>query len=335
MGMPTKEKTWQYGPSGDPSAFLNQLTGDTTIDLTCKKTMWAIKESLIGFTTQPWTVVGSCDGSSNFDNIPATSNDYWVAATNLIWGTTGNHSWIVLKQTGVGSNFQICIELKGVVPYYAVIAFSASAGFTGGALNARPTATDEVVVINSQDWHWGNTNYAPALHVMQSTDGECTRIIACVNSTANMFVDISKPKNPSSGWSNPSIMTWVRYQAGAGEATSYAVLNDLANVFSYIGSDAAKHYMSTIGCVDRMNGQYIGGFNQLENAYEVYPIWLFATTASALNRRGTHGQIYDLWFGTVDGITTGDTYPGTGKEYAQFGDLVVPWDGVSTPQVGG
>ena len=41
--------------------------------------------------------------------------------------------------------------------------------------------------------------------------------------------------------------------------------------------------------------------------------------------RGWKGKVQDMWWG---GGSHGDTYPDDGsKQFAQFGQLIVPWDG--------
>jgi hypothetical protein len=310
------------------------ITGEANALTTGTKGLYFIKEALIGFSNAPYTVVGSCDSV----NYAMDGTDYWTDYTKLVFAIgTNDHSWIVLKQTGIGANFQIVIECKTTNTSYPRItfAFSPSAGFTGGDETARPTATDEVVVINTLEWFWitSGTNGNGVINVMQSTDGECTRIVCCGNNAACTLFIIDKPKNPDSSWTNPCVVAHKRLAVGS-EALTYAFFNDLdSNVHGLFTGVETTYFLATIGAVAAMLGEQIGGVNDVENAYEIYPIWLFSSTPT---RKGTHGQLYDLWFSTTVGLVTGDTYPLAGSlTFAQFGQMVFPWDGATVPIVTG
>src|SRR5512146_2064622 len=100
MALPTKTKTWQFK--------VNQATKyQGTFAATFQAVMFALKQSLITFALQPWTVVGSSDGATaGLDAV-----DRWSAANKLVQAADASaHSWIVLKQTGVAANFQVCID---------------------------------------------------------------------------------------------------------------------------------------------------------------------------------------------------------------------------------
>src|SRR5690606_7711184 len=70
---------------------------------------------------------------------------------------------------------------------------------------ARPTATDEIVMINGAAWGAINSDTQQRLHVMQSTDGACTRMAMHSASICKGFFMFDTPTNTVTGWTNPSI----------------------------------------------------------------------------------------------------------------------------------
>jgi hypothetical protein len=334
MALPTKEKTWQYGTAGDPDAFLNYtIAGTANARETAQRALWWIKECLIGFSNAPWTVVGSCDASS----FAMDGTDYWVDYEDIVFQTDANdYSWIVLKQTGIAANFQICIAALTANATYPRITLvvSQNAGFTGGGLSDRPTATDERVVLDESDWFWisSSTNSDGVIDVMESTDGECTRVVFCGSNAAVALLLIDKPKNPDANWTNPWVVGHKRGNQGSDQLT-YSSFNDNDEFYGQFTGVDTTYYLATIGFNNAMIGEQIGGANEVENAYEIYPIWLYCPTAS---RKGTHGQLYDLWFSAADGVVTGDTYPlAGGMTFAQFSEMVFAWDGATVPVITG
>ena len=127
MALPTLEKTWQILP--------NQQVGVITGGLqeAVKYMLLGVKDRLIGVTLGAWTVVGSSDSSSA--NLSGT--DLWVDKDDLVWNTAGNaHSWMVLRNTAIATNFEICIDLSQAASDFDNLTFvySHTAGFTGGSI---------------------------------------------------------------------------------------------------------------------------------------------------------------------------------------------------------
>jgi len=149
MALPTLEKTWQILP--------NQQVGVITGGLqeAVKYMLLGVKDRLVDVPLGAWTVVGSSDSSS----ANLTGTDLWVDKDDLVWDTAGNaHSWMVLRNTAIATNFEICIDLSQAASDFDNLTFvySHTAGFTGGTITARPTATDEFVVGSATDWGVGD-----------------------------------------------------------------------------------------------------------------------------------------------------------------------------------
>jgi len=290
--------------------------------------MLAFKESLIGFSQNPWTVIGSCDATS----FAMDGTDYWVNAQDDVNWSTGAHSWIVLQQAGISAKFQLCVDLDVANYSDAIIVVSPTAGFgtanggSDGSTTARPTATDEVVINNGLDWlHATATNYNVAMHVMQSTDGECTRVAWLFNNFVANAAFFDKVKNPHPSWTEASVYSW--YDGNFTETATYANYYDSSTrVTAAVSGTNTDFYLASIGTSTDAWGQTMDAPNGLSNEYEVYPIFLASLTTG---RRGIHGALFDFWWATETGPSAGDTYDG--KKAVQFGYFVWPWDTTSSP----
>ena len=72
MALPTLEKTWQFN--------VNQAIATTgVVNTDAQNLLFRIKQTLIGFSSNPWTVVRSSN------SVTTGASDLWVAASNLIF----------------------------------------------------------------------------------------------------------------------------------------------------------------------------------------------------------------------------------------------------------
>jgi hypothetical protein len=327
MALPVLDKTWQFDVNNVIAALGSALATARSALRT------AVKDVLIGFGSSPWTV----QGSSNSVTAGMDAVDRWAADANLVWANAGSaHSWIVLRQTGIATNFELCMDLIGADANGASAAWvmSPSAGFTGGTTLNRPTATDEVVLTGT---NWGGTsiNAQIVTHLMQSTDGQCTRIVICRASTAVALLQFDVPKNPVTGWVNPSCglavtsnngneqpTVVVLNSSGSGTGRGYqAGTTSILSFFYAIEGYKGSGSMSTLQTVA----------NDINAEWPMLPTSLVGNGGSAgaiAGGRGAMGDVFDMWFGLTTTIVTGDTYPsGASRQFAQFGDVILPWDG--------
>lgn len=312
MALPTLEKTWQYDVNQD-------LATSGVLATDQRALMFAIKDALVSFGVQPWTVVSSSDSSS------AGASDYWVDAADLVFAGPGvAHSWIVLKQTGLGTNVQLCIDLINQYDYsVATVILSPNAGFTGGSTTARPTATDEVTVLSSAAW----TGLAAAadvkLHVMQSDDGQCTRVVICSQSACRGLWILDKLADSS--LAIPVVVTMKNgTTTGSTHLTNayFVGRHSTTNLTAYCGTE---YYNTTAG----VNANS-GAPSDISGLYPITPLSAWSETTGA---KGRLGRFQDLWIGSSS-FGLGGTYPATpdSKLFAQFQQFVFPWDG-STPLI--
>lgn len=315
MALPALAKTWQYSVNIDLNTT-GTLLGDN------RQFLRRMKNELKAFGTLPWT----CSGSSNSVAAGLDGNDRWAADTDLVWANPGTvHSWIVLRQTGIATNYEICIDLS-VTGSATQITFvvSPSAAFTGGTTSARPTATDEIVVLSNAAYHGVSTTFDCALHLMQSTDGQCTRIMMLIGGgRCDMFIMLDKPKNPTTGWTNPSIAAW--HNAGAAAQTlAFTVFTNTARLNSRFSGTNFTNFITTEGYnANALVNKQVAP-NDISGEYPMCPIAIASETAT---RRGRHGEIFDLYYG-LEAVADGDTYPNdVTRQFLQIGEFIFPWNG--------
>jgi hypothetical protein len=283
--------------------------------------IFKLKQFLIGFATNPWTVWGSSDSV----NYSGGGVDYWVDSSDLIWGS-GAHSWIVLQQAGIGTNFSICFDLLYTSYQNWTLVVSPVAGFTGGSASSRPTASDEVVLV-SNSYHGGQTSaFTGKLHVCQANDGSCTRWVLNRGGDCSAFGIFDKPKSPFTGWLNPSIFGFKGSISGG--ACSISQWNDTANLKSRVSTNFSL-YMTCEGWQASI-GSDLGVADEDSGDWPVMPIGLASETPGY--RGHFKGSIYDLWWGPT-ALNTADTFPeNSSRQFVVFDDLIFPWNG-STPLI--
>lgn len=330
MALPTLEKTWQYN--------VNQTTtGVSRVD--CDRNfLFAIKQSLVGFASNPWTVVGS----SNSTTAGMDAVDRWSTAANVVWGATGSNafSWIVLRQNGVHSNFQLLLSC-GVFSFASNtfnlhIVASMGSGFTGGSTTVRPTATDEVELnSNNSQWQFVGNGAANTFrfHVMQSDDGQCTRLVAYSSTligSAPIFWLFDRMRQPISQISHPVVMSLTSIGS---TAITYSNLSASSTYNFGYHNGLLKYQFTGERYLHGGNSGLIGNrpAGQVANDFSAeWPLTSIGLYSPTTTKRGRHGEFFDLYWGPST-LLDGDTFPSNGtKQLVEFGDLVFPWNG-STP----
>lgn len=315
MSLPSLAKTWQYSVN-------NAITSQGSAKLDNARALRLVKNALIGFASNPWTVRYSCNSTTA--GTAGDAVDRWAADTDLVWvSTSGARSWIVLRQTGIASNFEVCIDLltgsssATTGGFQMVLAVSPSAGFTGGSTTARPTATDESTLWNKSQWTTLTTDLSTRYSVMQSSDGQCTRVWGSAGGSPTFSWIFDKPANTVTGWSNPS---YSFASSGAPTIANLCGYNGVMRSGTTNGSVAMG--CETAGTVILPNDTTSGAV-----ANEISGEWIMVPTGICCNTtgiKGRHGTLQDLWLGSGS-IATGDTY-GT-AQFVQIGGLILPWNG--------
>lgn len=317
MSLPTLDKTWQF--SGN-----NAVAAQGTALATNRRILRTIKNLLLAFGTLPWTTRYSCD--SAVAGAAGDGVDRWDSDTDLVWNAAGSaHSWYVLQQANVTATFQVLISLEGASAAGSLLTcyFSPSAGFTGGTTTARPTATDEVQVLNGASWGGaGSADSNVIIDAMQSTDGQCTRVVVCRLSAATTFMAFDRPKNPVTGWSNPSVGIWLGRDAA--NAFTYADLTAVALVKLRLGTTNTSAFCTQEAFGSTVIGNAAVGANEVSGDFPMLPVGIWCNNAPV---RGRQGEFFDLWMGYTTNAV-GDTYPNDAtRQFTQWGAPITAWDG--------
>lgn len=306
MPLPSLSKTWQHTVNQSAAA---QGSGG----LTNRNLLRLIKNALIGFASNPWTVRSSSNGTV------ANSSDNWGSAADMV-GAGGAHAWMVLRQTGIATNFELCIDCNSNGTSNLTVVVSPSAGFTGGSTTARPTATDEIVLLSAATWTNNASDITIRYSVSQSTDGQCTRVWGAAGGSVAFFWVFDKPADPVTGWTNPSV-SW----AIAGAPTFSSIVSTSAGRMRSGSTTGSLQLLCDGGTTIAPNDTaWANVANEISNEWPLFPA-SFACTTSTI--RGRHGRFFDLWAGSA-ALASGDTYPGDGSaSFVQVGIVVLPWNG--------
>lgn len=320
MALPTLSKTWQFNVN-------NQTTAQGSVLADCRKTLRAIKNAMIGFATNPWTVRYSCDSVTA--GTAGDGVDRWSADTKLVWANAGTaHSWIVLRQTGIGTTYELLISCENATPSNLTILTSIS-GFSGGSTTARPTATDELTVASSLQWIAGS-DVSNRWSVMQSTDGQCTRILVGYSGIFATLIVLDKPNNPTTGWTTPNFSALYSNGSGLTTVTTGIFSTGAPSARSRIGSVNGSVSLTIEGIGNNFaTDTTIGNIaNEVDSSWDMWPLGIACITSGA---RGRHGSLFDLWaISTVR--ASGDMIPADGSnQFAVFGNFVLPWNGSAAP----
>lgn len=316
MPLPAYTKTWQYSRNNTTAAQGSALA-------TNRRTMRSLVNLLLGFATSPWTERYSCDGTT-----AGTAGDgvnRWSVDANLVWGT-GAHSWQVIRQTGLATNAELCIDLNSAGSGTITLVYSQSAGFTGGTTTARPTATDEIVLLSGASWGVSTSDVQTRYSAMQSTDGQCTRIIMCMAGVVSAVYVIDKPTNTTTGWTNPNFC--LAYASSTSVSPTIANLDTLGRS-KILGTTATMQML----CEGTASGAAIANStwgnlpNDIDGSWPMFPVGIASTTALT---KGRHATLQDLYWGS-QAIAVGEGYPADGtNRWIQVGGLLLPWGDDST-----
>jgi hypothetical protein len=322
--LPSLTKTWQFSVNNSTGLGLG-----TAIDIN-RTWIRTVKDALLAFASTPWTMRYSCNSVTA--GAAGDGVDRITTNANLVWANAGSaHSWIVLRQTGVATNFELLLSCENsqASGTTLMIVVSPAAGFTGGTTTARPTATDELV-INAAATAWSNTSAnAQRWHLMQSTDGQCTRIITCSAGVLQSALIIEKPASPATGWTNPSMSYAGPNSVSCLSAAQLGIVTGAFGMRS--GSTNGLLSMSAEGLITntanvsfQTNTNWGNIANEISGEWPMLPLGAIGVTATI---RGRHGTFQDVWTAS-GGANSGDTYPSGGShQFAQFGALIVPWNG--------
>jgi hypothetical protein len=327
FGLPTLEKNWQFD--------VNKLVSGTSREDHHREVLFAVKESLINFPLNPWTVAGSNDTvTAGMDAV-----DRWLDPdTDIKFSVsdpgTGSRSWIVLENV---DGVQVLIDCRrtdnpgggaaGNSARDIFIQFSPSGGYTGGSTTTQPTATDNRTLCSNAWLADINGGATFKVHVLGTTDGATTIVLFTRNNLCTARWIFTKVIDEAAAWTLPYIAD-ASHAATTSEtrAPKYSEMFD-AETFQGVVSAGGVQFnasLSTWASVNDAIGQRLTVPNDFTGEDPFLPIGVVSTTVGA---RGRLGRIPDLWFGSA-GVITGTVFPADNTyQFAQFGQLIVPWNG--------
>ena len=334
MSLPTLVKTYEFNVSSTIPGGVDYLEANRNLLFDIKERWkgntgtygaWtdATNTPLGGAPSGAWTVQSSSKGDGTFgagDNIPAN--------TNLVWQNPGvNHSWFVMEHS---SGAQVCIDCRGTTYYYFDVVMFPNGLTVAGTATARPTATDEVVVI-ANGTPAGNggpaSNVQTILNFIMSTDGTVIFIDMWRSSGSCCWAMFQLPPgNPVAGsWTgNEMVGMWKgTTNSGTNDHTLQGMTQTPYMAASPNGTPA-YHYLTTEAYWLVYVAAAMDVPNDGDSSYNFFPIGCYSNTVGA---RGRNFSLIDCW-ATQDVIAQGSTFPGTGtvKQFLKTGDWVIPWN---------
>jgi hypothetical protein len=341
MSLPTLTKTWN-------TATVNLSVVTNASGLTLGRP-WAraFKERMKALPNFPPTIKGSSNavtaGMDGTDRLAADADYVWVQ-------TSGNHSWWVFEypqiNDGAGHKLQVCFDLTGNGTssgsrwqLYA----SPVAGFTGGSISARPTATDEVPIVTSD---WAAPSVVHRLNFICSTDGTIFHFLSVTGNLPSCWLMVAKPfptidavPAQAGGWNYPWLVatSCATGQSAMTAAFLYSVYGTGVNQKYY-----ARHAATTIAFGFEPEGgktllQSGGMANGPHGVSGVNPILGFGIWSNTPGVGGRYGFIPDAY-------AIGDSsYAGYGatvgaddnhRQWLVAGSMLLPWTNDATVPLG-
>jgi hypothetical protein len=337
--LPALDLTYQFSVN-------HVLAAQGSAIATSRALLFAIKQGFISFGVNPWAVRYSCNGTT-----AGTVNDgvdRWVTDADLVWSTgTSAKSWTVLRNA---DGFEVMIECRsgGATGRNLCVAVSASAHFTGGSTTVRPTATDEMVLIDGlspgqSSWGQGSsgttTDRGYAWHLLHSTDGLVTQLVICHNNNATGFWYLGRVSQPVTGWTLPVMgAIWADGATTPVSGAHYTEMADGANTdvgnphaLGRFPGGTAKLFATAIafgtGTANTADysGRRVTTINEVSSEWELQQVGLGCATPGF--RGMSHGRLYDVRW-TSTGTPTGTDFPADATRVrATFGNIVIAWNG--------
>lgn len=278
------------------------------------------------------------DGSSNASAAGMDGVDRWTATGDIVTGTSGSHSWIVLRNPSTG--VRICIETYGALFYNGRVVMAYSA-FTGGATNARPTAVGEVVNNNTSLLPNSLIGRTIKTRVIQSSDGKSTFIVGTGNQgtgSVEVFWYLGELVDLEFTWARPNVCLVgtsgdkddICGFTGSGRTCAIGPNGERWEV--HLGTEMFNPGAGIFPAHD-----FVDAVNGISGDWEAMEVFAGVLEYDGSNvwsvdpGCGKLGRIPDLWMGPRVTVATGDTW--MNKAFAQWDEMITPWDGINVPEV--
>ncbi len=313
---PVTERAWRWVRN-------DVLAAQGSATATAKALALRAKALLTGLAYNPYGIAGSSDSvTAAMDGV-----DRLIDPTKIVFASSGVHSWCVYRQGATG--MQWCWDWNTTGANKATLVVSL-AGFSGGSITARPTASDERVLINAAEWTCA-TDVQQVSQVLHTTDGLQTILLVCQGGDAKTMIVLGKAVDTVSGWTTPCFaFAAANSSASSGShATEWARLFQGPGLKSWGPTGAMDLLVSSHSDRVAANGSRPSCVeadivDPLTGKYPAQPMALVSTTSGM---RGRHGRLPDLWFAAPsapNGFFNGN------PQFLKVGDYVIPWGGGPT-----
>lgn len=302
----------------------------STVAETVKRQFIIIKDRLKAFANGV-----TCKGSSDASSAGMDGSDRLTDYTKVT-ASASNHSWIVLEWVG---GMQVCFDFSVANAYQMTITMSPAAGFTGGSISARPTATDQVTILSAANWTI-NGSVSLMLHILHSADGKSTRLfMSRKGGVANVWI-FGDVADAASSWTTPKI-GYVD-SASTYDVTAYSRLfSTTARIVARGPSGSMSLFVSQpsirITSSSLTNGSMIADAvthqavsHYLTGGWPIGQMGLWSTTSGM---KGKMGRLSDVWLSSP-ALPGGHVLESGDVRIAKLGDIVVPWPELTTLQIG-
>lgn len=313
MSLPTPSTTYQVKTN---QRIVGMGAAATTNQIYA---LYQIKSSLTDAVT--FTTSALVKGSGNTSAGAMDSVDRWSSAASMT--LAASPWWIVLEFPGLSC--QLCISYNNTSTFTARVGMSVGKLYTGGSSSAIPTATDEVIVYNAASaaglpYNVINANNDQVLHHSQANDGTAVNLVLCSNYAAYTFLRLGRVLSAVTNWTTATV-------ASLTTACTYAALSTAAASVSRIGTTNVTANWTAEGYGSTPIHSALNVPDDDTTYWMMPPVGLWCPTTG---KRGRKGLVQDVWWAQAGGVA-GFVSPYDTRLFAQFGDVMIPWNGAAAP----
>jgi len=260
---------------------------------------------------------------------------------------TFTDGWVVWENEVTGTQFLMYFNSNDSAQQHVrnLLYFSVNGGFTGGALNVRPTAPTETLFLADTANTWSSSTVVYALtewflHLQISTDGKDTHFWGGREGILEWcFIDkeIVDPVDDTDGTypmdGTLQVMLWAATSFDTPFSHgSWNDINRLCHAFD-LGAVAGgpfleRAYLTAPFAVSSAMGQLYLLPDVPSGEYAFYPNSLFVNGSQV---KGRIGRLADFWWVTDQSnmpVVNGATFPADGsKQWVKLNAMALPWDG--------
>lgn len=292
------------------------------------------------FGTTPWIVLSSSNGTT----INNAGVNQINSRTDIVGASPGTaHSWIVYENPFNGAQycFNFNRSFSATERYIGCeISCSPVAGFSGGSLANRPTATDEYIIVPEPGWslfeerNLSFPNTSCSIFLLRTTNSECTRLLVNPNSleSAIICMDTTTKKIPQF---NGVVGAFFRAGNSLDLSADRFIYSNSAQPISAhlpVAPHSGRLIVSStqinvgVGATYGFSGQVGDGYSLKKNKFTVKCLHVHAVAAENKGYLCTFDDMFFLSvFAPYNQTLNRFFLDSAGQRYYQYGDIMLPW----------